>query len=122
MTMAIDATWQPIHVRRFLNFATRAIEAGTAWVVSAPSNEETWARVTDEIAGFLRRLWRAGVLLGSSPEEAFFVRCDRSTMTEDDIANGRVVWTIGVALADPALKFPAVGTATGPRIEGVAGP
>jgi hypothetical protein len=42
-------------------------------------------------------------------------------MTEDDIANGRVVWTIGVALADGALKFPAAGTATGPRIEGVAG-
>ncbi len=121
VTMAIDATWQPIHVRRFLNFVTRAIAAGTAWVVFAPSNEETWARVTEEIAGFLRQLWRAGVLLGSSPEEAFFVRCDRSTMTEDDIANGRVVWTIGVALADRALKFPAAGTATGPRIEGVAG-
>ena len=121
VTMALDTTWQPIRVRRFLNFVTRAITAGTAWVVGAPSNEPTWNRVTEEIAGFLRRLWRAGVLLGSSPEEAFFVRCDRSTMTEDDIANGRVVWTIGVALADKALKFPTVGTATGPRIEGVAG-
>lgn len=120
VAMAIDTTWQPIHVRRFLNFATRAIRAGTEWVVGAPSNGQTWARVRDEVGGFLRRLWRAGELVGNSAEEAFFVRCDRTTITDNDIANGRVVWMIRVALADEALKFPVIGAAVGPRIESLA--
>jgi uncharacterized protein len=116
--MAIDTTWQRIGVRRFHNFAERAIAAGTAWVVHAPSNEATWTQVTKEIETFFTRLWRARVFTGNKPEEAFFVRCDRTTMTESDIANGRVVWMYSVALADEDLKFPVIKTATAPGTQG----
>jgi hypothetical protein len=54
------------------------------------------------IVGFLRRLWLDGALMGVSEEEAFFVRCDRSTMTEDDIANGRLIVIVGIAPVRPA--------------------
>jgi hypothetical protein len=106
VTMAIDESWQRIGSRRFFNYVERCLEAGTAWVKIAPYGEATWTQVQEEVEAFLTRLWRAGVLLGSKPEEAFFVRCDMSTMTEDDIANRRVNLVMGVALADRDLTFP----------------
>jgi phage tail sheath protein FI len=114
VTMSIDESWRRIGVRRFFNFVERSVKAGTAWVTKAPSNEATWSQVREEIEAFLTRLWRAGILSGSTQEEAFFVRCDRSTMTDDDIANGRVIWVMGVALVDQELKFPKISTATAP--------
>jgi hypothetical protein len=104
--MAIDESWQRIGSRRFFNYVERCLEAGTAWVKIAPYGEATWTQVQEEVEAFLTRLWRAGVLLGGKPEEAFFVRCDMSTMTEDDIANRRVNLVMGVALADRDLTFP----------------
>jgi hypothetical protein len=111
VTMAIDESWRRIGVRRFLNFVGRSFRAGTEWVAFAPNNEATWTQVREEIETFLTKLWRAGILRGETREEAFFVRCDRSTTSDVDIANGRVNWVMGVALADPDLKFPLHATA-----------
>jgi uncharacterized protein len=106
VTMAIDESWQRIGSRRFFNYVERCLEAGTAWVKTAPYGEATWSQVRKEVEGFLTRMWRAGIFLGSTPQEAFFVRCDKSTMTEDDIANRRVNLVMAVVLADRDLKFP----------------
>jgi phage tail sheath protein FI len=70
--------------------------------VFEPNNERLWARVKQTITEFLRTQFRAGALLGATEDEAFFVRVDRSTMTDDDLANGRLIVVIGVAPARPA--------------------
>jgi len=71
-------------------------------VVFEPNAEPLWALVTQAITNFLDTVWRTGALEGTKQEEAFFVRCDRSTMTEDDIANGRLIVEIGIAPVKPA--------------------
>ena len=106
VTTAIDKEWQPVQVRRFLNFFERSIQAGLTWTHFAPNDETTWSEVRKQIEAFLHRLWRAGVLVGDTADEAFFVRCDSSTVTEDDIKNGHLVPLIGFALADEKLKAP----------------
>ena len=71
-------------------------------VVFEPNNEMLWASLRVAISDFLLVDWKAGALLGSKPEEAFFVRCDRTTMTQNDLDNGRLVCLIGVAVVKPA--------------------
>ena len=65
-----------------------------------PNGERLWANIRRTVADFLYNEWRNGALLGSKPEEAYFVRCDRSTMTQNDLDNGRLVCLIGVAAAE----------------------
>jgi hypothetical protein len=97
-----DTEWKYVNVRRLFIFLEESIEEGTQWVVFEPNDESTWARVRQSVTGFLNRVWRDGALMGATPEEAFFVKCDRSTMTQDDIDNGRLIMIIGVAPVKPA--------------------
>jgi len=101
-TMASDATWKYVSVRRLFIFLERSIHEGTRWVVFEPNDPRLWARVVDTVRQFLRAQWRAGALLGRTEEEAFFVACNESTMTPDDILNGRLVCEIGIAPVRPA--------------------
>ena len=80
----------------------QAITETTQWVASKPNAPETWQRVVDEVSDFLTGLWRQGELVGKQADEAFFVRCDRSVMTQDDIDNGRLIIEVGVAPTKPA--------------------
>jgi phage tail sheath protein FI len=89
-------------VRRYFNYLESSIDRGTQWAVFEPNGERLWANVRQTIADFLYNEWRNGALLGSTTEEAFFVRCDRSTMTQNDLDNGRLVCLIGVAVIKPA--------------------
>ena len=91
-----------VNVKRLLDFLERSIDAGTQWVVFEPNDEALWERVKDTIRLFLRTQWRAGRLQGQAEEDAFFIICDRSTMTQDDILNGRLICEIGVAPLRPA--------------------
>lgn len=91
-----------VSVRRFLLYLEESIDEGTQWVVFEPNNEKLWGRVKATITEFLTRVWRDGALMGTKPEEAFFVKCDRTTMTQDDIDNGRLICIIGVATVKPA--------------------
>jgi phage tail sheath protein FI len=106
ITTSIDETWRAIGVRRLFNYVERSLRAVLAWAPTAPMAEATWAQAREEVESFLMRLWRAGMLAGNSPEEAFFVRCDPSTMTQDDILNGRLILAIGVNAKDRSLQFP----------------
>ncbi len=100
--MSSDPEWRYINVRRLFLFIEESIDEGTQWVVFEPNTEVTWGRVQRSVSNFLTTIWRAGGLFGAKPEEAFFVRCDRTTMDEDDIQNGRLVCQIGICPVRPA--------------------
>jgi phage tail sheath protein FI len=101
-TLSSDGSWRYINVRRIFIFVEHSIDIGTQWVVFEPNEEKTWARVRQSISNFLNTVWRSGALFGTKAEEAFFVRCDRTTMTQDDIDNGRLITVIGIAPVKPA--------------------
>lgn len=101
-TLSANTLWKYINVRRLFIFIEESIEKGTQWVVFEPNDHRLWARVTATITAFLTTQWREGRLMGTKPEEAFFVKCDRSTMTDDDIVNGRLICVIGIAPVRPA--------------------
>jgi phage tail sheath protein FI len=101
-TMSSDPQWKYINVRRLFLFVEESIEEGSQWVVFEPNDEPLWAQVRRAISNFLVRVWKSGALMGLTQEEAFFVKCDRTTMTQDDIDNGRLVCYIGLAPVKPA--------------------
>ena len=101
-TLSTNSEAKYINVRRLLRMIEASLRKGMNWAVFEPNGEPAWARVRLQATRFLTDQWRAGALLGSKPEQAFFVRCDRTTMTADDLANGRLVCEIGVAVLKPA--------------------
>jgi phage tail sheath protein FI len=101
-TCSLDPEWQYVNVRRLFIYLEKSIDKGTQWAVFDPNNERLWENVRRTITDFLICVWRDGALMGSTPNEAFFVRCDRTTMTQDDIDNGRLIAMIGVAPTKPA--------------------
>lgn len=101
-TLSSDPSVKYINVRRYLIFLEASLDRGTQWVVFEPNSPETWSRVTDAVTAFLMTQWRSGALFGRKPEDAFYVRCDETTMTVDDVQNGRLICDIGVAIVRPA--------------------
>lgn len=101
-TLSSDSSWKYINVRRLFLFLEESIDEGTQWVVFEPNDEALWALVRQTVTNFLTTVWRSGALAGTTADEAFFVACDRTTMTEDDLANGRLICVIGVAPVFPA--------------------
>jgi len=101
-TTSSDPEWKYLNVRRLFLYLKQSIDEGTQWVVFEPNDQDLWARVTQTIEQFLETTWRDGALMGSSPDEAFYVDCGESTMTQDDIDNGRLICEIGVAPVKPA--------------------
>lgn len=97
-----DTEWKYVNVRRLFIFVEHSLDQGTQWVVFEPNDYPLWARVTQSITNFLTSVWRDGALMGQKAEEAFFVRCDRTTMTQDDIDNGRLIVLVGIAPVKPA--------------------
>lgn len=101
-TVSTDPEWKYVNVRRYLIYLEQSIARGTQWVVFEPHSDLLWTTVRRMTEDFLHTEWRTGGLLGAKPEEAYFVKCDRSTMTQNDLDNGRLVCLIGVALLRPA--------------------
>lgn len=101
-TTTTDPDWKYINVRRIFIFVETSIQRGTQWVVFEINADPTWRRVVRVIEDFLTNLWRDGVLQGATKDEAFFVKCDRTTMTQYDIDNGRLICVIGIAPVKPA--------------------
>ncbi|MFI2213446.1 phage tail sheath family protein [Streptomyces sp. NPDC020141] len=101
-TLSSDSSWKYVNVRRLFLYLEESIDEGTQWVVFEPNDEALWALVRQTVANFLTTVWRSGALAGTTADEAFFVACDRTTMTEDDLANGRLICVIGVAPVFPA--------------------
>jgi uncharacterized protein len=101
-TLSSDPEWKYVNVRRLMIYLEQSIKKGTAWAVFEPDNEATWIKVKSAIENFLTQTWKAGMLLGANQQEAYFVKCDKTTMTQNDIDNGRLIVLIGVAAAKPA--------------------
>ena len=97
-----EPDWKYVDVRRLLIYLEHSLDQGLQWTVFEPNDEPLWSAVRRSVADFLLGEWRGGALQGATAEEAFFVRCDRTTMTQDDIDNGRLVAVIGVAPVRPA--------------------
>lgn len=101
-TISSDPEWKYLNVRRYFAYLERSIDKGTQWAVFEPNGDALWANVRRTVEDFLLNEWQSGALLGDKPDKAFFVRCDRTTMTQNDLDNGRLVCLIGVAPLKPA--------------------
>lgn len=101
-TISSNGLWKYLNVRRLFIYVEESIKANTNWVVFEPNSSVLWSRVTRTIEAFLATCWRDGALAGTSPSEAFFVECGPTTMTQDDIDNGRLICKIGIAPVKPA--------------------
>jgi phage tail sheath protein FI len=101
-TCSSNSSWKYVNVRRLFIFLEESIKRNTNWVVFEPNDEPLWTRVSRTISVFLAGVWRAGALAGASETEAFFVDIGRTTMSQDDIDNGRLICVIGVAPIKPA--------------------
>ena len=101
-TMTSDPEWKYVNVRRLFIFLENSIDQAMQWAVFEPNNDRLWRNITQMVTDFLYVQWLNGALLGAKPEEAFFVRCDRTTMTQNDLDNGRLICLIGVAPVKPA--------------------
>jgi phage tail sheath protein FI len=101
-TTSRDPEWKYVNVRRYLIYLEKSIDDGTQWAVFENNGPDLWSNVQQAVGDFLFNEWRSGALQGDKPENAYFVRCDRTTMTQDDIDNGRLVCLVGVAAVMPA--------------------
>ncbi|WP_428262181.1 phage tail sheath C-terminal domain-containing protein [Haliangium sp.] len=101
-TLSTDPSWRYINVRRLFIMVESSIERATQWVVFEPNDHRLWKRVTRTIASFLTLLWRNGALMGTSPEQAFYVKCDEETNPPEVVDAGQLVVEIGLAPVKPA--------------------
>ncbi len=101
-TASTNAAFKYVNVRRLFIYVEESIKAATNWVVFEPNDAALWQRVNMTVSGFLDTLWRNGMLAGGAPGEAYFVEIGPSTMSRDDIMNGRLICNIGIAPSRPA--------------------
>jgi uncharacterized protein len=101
-TTSSDQDWKYVNVRRLLIFIEHSLQRGLQWVVFELNGIALADIVVRAIDAFLASLWKSGALMGQTAGEAYFVRCDRTTMTQDDIDNGRLIAVVGVAPVHPA--------------------
>lgn len=94
--------WRYVSVRRTFLFLAKSIDAGTQWVVFEPNTPALWGAVRRNVTGFLTTVWRDGALFGTTPEEAFYVKCDAENNPLDSREIGRLVIEVGVAIVRPA--------------------
>ncbi|CAG7642874.1 phage tail sheath family protein [Actinacidiphila bryophytorum] len=101
-TLSSDDAWRYLNVRRLFNYLEESILLGTQWVVFEPNDDALWARIRRTISAFLVNEWRKGALFGLTPDEAFYVKCDRETNPAQGIDAGEVVCEVGIAPVKPA--------------------
>lgn len=94
--------WRYISVRRLVSYIEKSIELGTQWAVFEPNDEDLWARVRRTVNNFLERIWREGALFGTTPDQAFFVKCDAENNPPETMILGRLYIDVGVCPVRPA--------------------
>jgi hypothetical protein len=98
----LASEWKYIPVRRTALFIEESLYRGTQWVVFEPNDEPLWAQIRLNIGAFMHNLFRQGAFQGSNPKEAYFVKCDKETTTQNDINLGIVNIIVGFAPLKPA--------------------
>ena len=101
-TLSSDPEWRYINVRRLFNFVSESIMEGTQWSVFEPNDEKLWIQLRIAASNFLTRVWSDGALFGSTPQQAFYVKCDAETNPPEVIEAGQVICEIGIAPVKPA--------------------
>jgi phage tail sheath protein FI len=119
-TLADSASeWRYLNVRRLFNMIEESIARSTNWVVFEPNDRPLWKAIRRDVGAFLTLIWRQGALMGATPQEAFFVKCDAETNTQDVIDAGQVVTLVGLAPVKPAefVIFRIGQSASGATVE-----
>lgn len=98
----LASQWKYIPVRRMALYIEESLYRGTQWVVFEPNDEPLWAQIRLNIGSFMQGLFRQGAFQGKTPKEAYFVKCDKETTTQDDINKGIVNILVGFAPLKPA--------------------
>lgn len=98
----LASEWKYIPVRRLALFLEESLYRGTQWVVFEPNDEPLWAQIRLNVGAFMQNLFRQGAFQGTTPREAYFVKCDRETTTQNDINLGIVNIVVGFAPLKPA--------------------
>ena len=98
----LSSEWKYIPVRRLALYIEESLYRGTQWVVFEPNDEPLWAQIRLNVGSFMNDLFRKGAFFGSSPGDAYFVKCDKETTTQSDINLGIVNIVVGFAPLKPA--------------------
>lgn len=98
----LASEWKYIPVRRMAIYLEESLYRGTQWVVFEPNDEPLWGQIRLNVGAFLQSLFRQGAFQGKTPREAYFVKCDKETTTQDDINRGIVNIVVGFAPLKPA--------------------
>lgn len=101
-TLSSDPEWRYVNVRRLFNYVSESIMQGTQWSVFEPNDEKLWIQLRVAASNFLTNTWRSGALFGSTPAQAFYVKCDAETNPPEVIEAGQVVCEIGISPTKPA--------------------
>jgi phage tail sheath protein FI len=120
-TLAAEADpFRYLNVRRLFNMLKESIAEGTRWTVFEPNDEELWSAIRRDVGAFLKRVWADGALLGRTPQEAFFVKCDAETNPAEVRDAGQVVTLIGVCPVKPAefVLFKLSQSSDGSELQG----
>lgn len=94
--------WKYLAVRRMALYLEESLDRGTQWVVFEPNDEGLWSQIRLNIGAFMQGLFRKGAFKGTTPQEAYLVKCDKETTTQYDIDRGIVNIIIGFAPLRPA--------------------
>ena len=94
--------WKYVPVRRTALFIEESLFRGTKWVVFEPNDEPLWAQIRLNVGAFMHNLFRQGAFQGTTPRDAYFVKCDKETTTQNDINLGIVNIIVGFAPLKPA--------------------
>jgi phage tail sheath protein FI len=98
----LASEWKYVPVRRLALYLEESLYRGTQWVVFEPNDEPLWAQIRLNIGAFMHSLFRQGAFQGTTPKDAYFVKCDKETTTQDDINRGIVNILVGFAPLKPA--------------------
>ncbi len=101
-TLEPNGEFRYLNVRRLFNMVEESIQTSTRWIVFEPNDEPLWKSIRRDVGAFLTRIWRTGALMGATPQEAFFVKCDAETNPPENIDAGVVTTVIGIAPVKPA--------------------
>lgn len=120
---ASSSEWRYVSSRRLFNMIEESIARSTRWVVFEPNDVSLWKAIRRDVTAFLTLIWRQGALMGRTPEQAFFVKCDEETNPADVVDAGQVVILIGIAPVKPAefVVFRIGQGVEGVRVETEAG-
>jgi hypothetical protein len=101
-TLSSNGSWRYINVRRLFILVEASMETGLAWVVFEPNDSMLWSKVIRDVSSFLRVIWRNGALFGTTPEQAFYVKCDEELNPREIRDLGQLIIEVGLSPVKPA--------------------